>query len=269
MLPGFRRTLGSTLLLYSLLILLPFVALAVKTAELTPRQIWDILVDPRSLATYRLTFSAAILATVADLVLGYWTAWILVKYEFPGRRLLDAVVDLPFALPTAVAGISLAALTAPNGWIGQFFAPHGIKVAYAFPGIVLAMTFTSFPFVVRAVQPVLADLDPSHGEACATLGAGVWRTFYHAAFLPSMPALLSGTGLAFVRSLGEFGAIVFIAGNLPFRTEVTSLLIFIRVSEFEYGRASVLATAVLTFALVFLLATNLLQHRLHRRLHGK
>jgi len=268
-LPGFRLTLGSTLLYFSLLVLLPLFALAIKTAELRPAEIWTILTDPRAIATYRVTFGAALWATGINVILGIWVAWILARYEFPGRNLLDSAVDLPFALPTAVAGISLAALTAPNGWIGQFLAPLEIKVAFAFPGIVIAMAFTSFPFVVRAVQPVLADLDPAIEEAAETLGAGHWRTFRQAIFPSILPAALSGTSLAFVRSLGEFGAIVFIAGNIPFRTEITSLLVFIRISEFEYGRAAVLATAVLTFALIFLLATNRLQSILHRRVHGK
>lgn len=268
-LPGFVPTLGGTLLFLSLATLLPLSALLLKTLGLGWAEFWQIVSDPRAMSTYRVTLSAALWATLVDLVLGLVIAWILVRYEFPGRRLLDAAVDLPFALPTAVAGISLVAITAPNGWAGPFLAPLGIKVAYAFPGIVLAMAFTSFPFVVRAVQPVLRDLDPSLEEAAQTLGARPWLAFRKVVLPAILPALVSGSSLALARSLGEFGALVFISGNLPFRTEITSLLIFIRMSEFEYGRAAALASVILAFALALLLSTNLLQAYLHRRAHGR
>ena len=267
-LPGFGLTLGGTLFFISLVTLLPLGALVFKTANLSWAELWSYLSDSRAVSTYRITLLAAGVATVINLVLGLLTAWILVRYEFSGRRLLDAVVDLPFALPTAVAGLALATLTAPQGLIGHLFTPFGIKIAYAFPGIILAMTFTSFPFIVRTVQPVLADLEPQLEEASASLGAGPFTTFCRVIFPEIFPATLAGLTLAFVRSLGEFGAVIFIAGNLPFKTEITALLIYIRVGEFDYAGASVLATAILVFALLVLIVMNVVQSRLYRRLHA-
>lgn len=266
--PGFGLTLGSTLFFLSLVTLLPLGALVFKTANLSWPELWMCMSDSRAVATYRITVLAAGAATAINLVLGLLTAWILVRYEFPGRRLLDAMVDLPFALPTAVAGLALATLTAPQGLVGHLFTPWGIKIAYAFPGIILAMTFTSFPFIVRTVQPVLADLDPHLEEASASLGAGPLTTFRRVILPEILPATLAGLTLAFVRSLGEFGAVVFIAGNLPFKTEITALLIYIRVGEFDYAGASVLATVVLVFALLVLIVMNVVQSRLYRRLHA-
>lgn len=266
--PGFGPTLGVTVLVASLGVVLPLGALALKAGGLSWADYWGYATDPRALATYRVTLLAAGAATVINVVLGVLAAWILVRYEFPGRRLLDAVIDLPFALPTAVAGIALAALTVPTGPVGALFSPFGIKIAYAFPGIVLAMTFTSLPFVVRTVQPVLADLDPALEEAAATLGAGPFTTFRRVILPEIFPALLSGFALSLVRSLGEFGAVVFIAGNLPFETEITALLTYVRMDEFDYPGAAALATVILVFALLFLLVMNVLQSRLHRRLHG-
>jgi sulfate ABC transporter, permease protein CysT len=266
--PGFGLTLGSTLLVVSLAVVLPLGALVFKAAGLSWSDYWGYVSDARAIATYRVTLLAAAAATLLDLFLGLLTAWILVRYEFPGRRLLDSAIDLPFALPTAVAGIALAALTVPTGAVGALFAPFGIKIAYAFPGIVLAMSFTSLPFVVRTVQPVLADLEPALEEASSTLGAGRWATFRRVVFPEIFPALLSGAALALVRSLGEFGAVVFIAGNLPFKTEITALLTYVRMDEFDYPGAAALATVILSFALLFLVGVNFLQTRLHRRLHG-
>ncbi|RRJ97709.1 sulfate ABC transporter permease subunit CysT [Opitutaceae bacterium TAV4] len=263
--PGFGLTLGSTLLFVSLAILLPLGALFLKAASLSWTDYWTHITDARALATYRITLTSALLATVINVTLGVLIAWILVRYDFPGRRLLDAAIDLPFALPTAVAGLSLATLLAPNGLIGQFFAPLDIKLAYALPGMVLAMAFTSFPFVTRTVQPVLADLDPQLEEAATVLGAGPLTTFWRVIFPAILPATLAGGTLALVRSLGEFGAVVFIAGNLPFRTEITSLLIYTRVSEHEYEAAAALATIVLASALLLLIGMNTLQHRLLKR----
>ncbi len=268
MLPGFGVTLGSTVLFLSLVILLPLGALVLKAAGLSWADFWGYVSDSRAVATYRVTLVAALVATMFNVILGVLTAWILVRYEFPGRRLLDAAVDIPFALPTAVAGISLSALTAPAGPIGSLFAPLGWQIAYAFPGIILAMTFTSLPFVVRTVQPVLADLDPHSEEAARILGAGP-RTIFRKVILPELvPAILAGLSLSFVRSLGEFGAIVFISGNLPFQTEVLSLLIFIRVGEFDYPGAAALATVILAFALLVLVVMNVIQGRLYRRIGG-
>jgi sulfate transport system permease protein len=266
--PGFGLTLGATLLFTSFAVLLPLGALVAKAAGLSWAEFWGYISDSRAISTYRVTVFAATVATCINVVLGLLTAWILVRYDFPGRRLLDSAIDLPFALPTAVAGIALAALTVPSGPVGALFAPFGIKIAYAFPGIILAMTFTSLPFVVRTVQPVLADLEPQLEEAASSLGAGPITTFRRVVFPEVLPALLAGGGLSLVRSLGEFGAVVFIAGNLPFQTEITALLTYIRMDEFDYPGAASLATVILTFALLFLILMNILQNRLFRRLHG-
>ncbi|MDF3058753.1 MAG: sulfate/thiosulfate transporter subunit [Rariglobus sp.] len=266
--PGFGYTLGSTLLFMSLATLLPLGALVLKAAGLSWAEFWSYVSDPRAVATYRITVTSALAATVINVVLGLLVAWILVRYEFPGRRFLDAAVDLPFALPTAVAGLTLATLLVPTGALGQFFAPFGIKVSYALPGMIIAMAFTSFPFVVRTVQPVLTDLDPFLEEASVTLGAGPVTTFWKVLFPELLPALLAGTTLSLVRALGEFGAVVFIAGNLPFRTEISSLLIYIRVGENDYRGAAALATVILAGALVVLVTMNVIQGRLYRRLHG-
>jgi sulfate/thiosulfate transport system permease protein len=267
-LPGFGLTLGSTLLVATLAVVLPLGALVLKAAGLSWADYWSYVSDSRALATYRVTLFAAAVATVINVVVGLLAAWVLVRYEFPGRRLLDSAIDLPFALPTAVAGIALAALTVPTGAVGALFAPFGIKIAYAFPGIVLAMAFTSLPFVVRTVQPVLADLEPALEEAASTLGAGRFATFRRVLLPEIFPALLSGAALALVRSLGEFGAVVFIAGNLPYQTEITALLTYVRMDEFDYPGAAALATVILGFALLFLVGMNLIQARLHRRFHG-
>jgi sulfate transport system permease protein len=267
-LPGFGITLGSTILVLGLATLLPLGALVLKAASLSWAEYWAYITDARALAAYRVTFVAAVIATTCNLLLGVLVAWILVRYEFPGRRLLDAAVDLPFALPTAVAGISLAALTVPSGPIGALLQPFGVKIAYAFPGIVLAMTFTSFPFVVRTVQPVLAELDPHLEEAAATFAAGPWTTFRRVIVPEILPATLAGATLALVRSLGEFGAVVFIAGNRPFETEITSLLVYIRIGEFDYLGAAAVATVILAFSFFVLVTMNLVQSRLYRRMHG-
>lgn len=267
-LPGFGITLGSTLIVLSIATLLPLGAMVLKAAGLTWAEYWGYITDSRAVSTYRVTVTAAVLATAGNVILGVAVAWILVRYEFPGRRVLDSLVDLPFALPTAVAGISLAALTSPNGPVGALFAPFGIKIAYAFPGIVVAMIFTSFPFVVRTVQPVLAELDPTLEEAATTFGAGPWTVFRRVIVPAILPAILAGGTLALVRSLGEFGAVVFISGNLPFRTEITSLLVFIRLGEFDYNGAAALATVVLAFSLAILFTMNVIQSRLYWRVHG-
>ncbi|MET0262968.1 MAG: sulfate ABC transporter permease subunit CysT [Rariglobus sp.] len=266
--PGFGYTLGCTLLFLSLATLLPLGALVFKAAGLSWADFWSHISDSRAVATYRITLTSALCATVINIVLGLLVAWILVRYEFPGRRLLDAAVDLPFALPTAVAGLTLATLLVPTGLVGQFFAPLGIKVAYALPGMIIAMSFTSFPFVVRTVQPVLADLDPHLEEAATNLGAGPIKIFWSVILPELLPALLAGTTLSLVRSLGEFGAVVFIAGNLPFQTEISSLLIYIRVGENDYAGAAALATIILASALLLLITMNIIQGRLYRRLHG-
>ena len=266
--PGFGLTLGSTLVFLTLATLLPLGALVLKAAGLSWGQFWGYVSDPRALSTYRVTLLAGLAATLINVVLGVLTAWILVRYEFPGRRLLDSAIDLPFALPTAVAGIALATLTVPHGPVGALFAPFGIKIAYAFPGIILAMTFTSLPFVVRTVQPVLADLEPHLEEAAGILGAGPVTTFWRVILPELFPAILAGATLGLVRSLGEFGAVVFIAGNLPFQTEISALLIYIRMDEFDYVGAAAIATTILAFALTLLVTMNVIQSRLYRRFHG-
>lgn len=267
-LPGFGLTLGSALLYLSLMTILPLAALVIKAAGLPLADFWSYISDPRAIATYKLTFRAAFYATVINVLLGLLVAWILVRYEFRGRHFLDALVDLPFALPTAVAGLSIATLTVPQGPIGQLFAKFDIQIAYAFPGIVLAMAFTSFPFVVRTVQPVIADLDVALEETAMSLGAGPVTTFRKVIFPELIPATLAGATVALVRSLGEFGAVVFIAGNLPFRTEITALLIFIRINEYDYPGAAALATVILFLAFTILFLTNIIQRIYFRRFHG-
>ncbi len=263
-LPGFRLTLGCTLVYLVLVVLLPLAALGLKAASLTPAQFFAIVGSPRAIATYQLTLGMALGATVFNGVIGLLLAWVLVRYRFPGRRLLDAIVDLPFALPTAVAGLALTALFAKNGWFGAPLAALGISVAYTPLGIAIAMAFTSLPFVVRSVQPVLEDLDPGVEEAARTLGAGDLSTLRHVVWPAILPAFVAGCSLAFARSLGEFGAVIFIAGNRPMQTEITSLLVFIRLEEYDYAAAAALAVTILAAAFVILLATNLLQARFLR-----
>lgn len=257
--PGFGLTLGLTLAYLAIIVLLPILALVLKAASLTFAEYWAVVSSPRAIATYRLTLSSGLYATLINAVVGLLLAWVLVNYDFPGRRLLDGLVDLPFALPTAVAGIALTALLAPNGWIGQLFAPLGFKIAYAQPGIVIAMAFTSLPFVVRTVQPVLEDMDPEGEEAGITLGASDLQVFFRVIFPTILPAFLAGCALAFARSLGEFGAVIFIAGNLPMQTEITALLTVIRVEEFEYPAAAAIASVMLAAAFVMLFVVNGIQ----------
>lgn len=254
--PGFGLTFGLTIAYLAIIVLLPILALILKAASLTLPEYWAIVSSPRAIATYQLTLSSALYATAMNAVIGLLLAWVLVNYDFPGRRLLDGLVDLPFALPTAVAGIALTALLAPNGWIGQFLAPLGIKVAYAQPGIVIAMAFTSLPFVVRTVQPVLEDMEPEAEEAGIMLGATDLQIFARVIFPTILPAFIAGCALAFARSLGEFGAVIFIAGNLPMQTEITALLTVIRVEEFEYPAAAALASVMLAAAFVMLFIVN-------------
>ncbi|SEH56158.1 sulfate transport system permease protein [Rheinheimera pacifica] len=260
-LPGFGISLGSSLFFISLVILLPITGLIVQTAELSWPQYWAIISDPRVVATYKVTVSAALVASVFNLFFGLLMAWILTRYRFPGRILLDGLMDLPFALPTAVAGLTLAAVFSTQGWFGQYLALWDIKVSYTWLGIVLAMIFTSVPFVVRSVQPVLEEFGPEYEEASATLGASPWQTFLRIILPEIKPALLTGTALSFTRSLGEFGAVIFIAGNLPWQTEVTSLMIFVRLQEFDYAGASAIASVVLLASLILLFIINGIQQR--------
>jgi sulfate transport system permease protein len=257
--PGFGLSMGVALTYFALVILLPLVAMAIKTASLGWDDYWRIVTAPRSLASFRITVTTALAATVFNALAGLLFAWVLTRYRFPGRRLLDGLVDLPFALPTAVAGVTLVTLLGPNGWFGRFLEPLGIAVAYTPLGITAAMFFTSIPFVVRTVQPVLEDVATDVEEAARTLGARPWQTFALVIWPLILPAFLAGATMSFARSLGEFGAVVFIAGNLPMKTEVTSLLIFIRLDEYSYGAAAALASVLLVVAFVLLFVTNSLQ----------
>ena len=260
-LPGLPLSLGITVLYVSIIVCLPLGALVFKAASLGFEDYWRIVSAPRAVASYRVTIGAAAVATAFNVVFGFALAWVLVRYRFPGRRLLDALVDLPFALPTAVAGIALTTLFAENGWYGAPLAALGIKVAFTPLGIMVAMAFTSIPFIVRTVQPVLEDLEPALEEAALSLGAGEGRIFRTVILPLLMPALLAGSSLAFARSLGEFGAVIFIAGNQPFETEITALLAFIRLEEFDYEAAAAIASVILIVALLMLAVTNVLQAR--------
>jgi len=258
LLPGFGLTMGVSLFYITLIILLPISAMLLKVAGMGWDEFWRIISSRRAIAAYQITFSSAFYATVLNGLLGLLLAWVLTRYRFPGRRLLDALIDLPFALPTAVAGLVLVTLFANNGWYGQFLDPLGIKVNYTQLGIVAAMTFTSIPFVVRAVQPVLEALDSDLEAAARTLGATDWQIFTRIVWPTILPAFISGCVLSFARSLGEFGAVVFIAGNLPGVTEIVSLLIYIRLDEYNYEAAAALAFVLLLVAFLTLLATNAL-----------
>lgn len=258
-LPGFGLTLGVTLVYFVVIVALPLLAMLYKSVNLGWADFWTIISSERALATYRITVGAAALATVFNALFGVLLAWVLVRYQFPGRRLLDAVVDLPFALPTAVAGLALVTVFSANGWFGQYLEPLGIKVAYAPLGIALAMMFTSIPFVIRTIQPVLEDVATDVEEAARSLGASNWQIFSRIIWPAIFPAFIAGCSLSFARSLGEFGAIVFISGNLPFETEVMSLLVFIRLDEYDYPAAAALATVMLVTAFVMLFITNSIQ----------
>jgi sulfate transport system permease protein len=260
-LPGLRLSLGVTLVYVAIIVLLPLMALAFKAASLGPADYWQIISSPRAVASYKVTVLCAIGATIFNVIFGLALAWVLTRYRFPGYRIIDAIVDLPFALPTAVAGIALTTLFAGNGLFGSVLAEFGIKVAYTPLGIMVAMAFTSLPFIVRTLQPVLEDLDPALEEAAQSLGGSDF-TIFRKVILPLLtPALLAGVSLSFARSLGEFGAIIFIAGNQPMSTEITALLVFIRLEEYDYQAAAAIASVLLITAFVMLAVTNYLQSR--------
>ena len=259
LLPGFGLTLGVTMLYLAIIIVLPLLAMLLKVGGMGFADFWRIVASNRSMAAYRVTFTSALAATVLNGVFGLLLAWVLTRYTFPGKRILDALVDLPFALPTAVAGLVLVTLFSGNGWYGQFLEPIGLKVNYTQVGIILAMTFTSIPFVVRAVQPVLEEVEGEFEEAAATLGATPWQVFSRIIWPTILPAFMAGCVLSFARSLGEFGAVVFIAGNLPGLTEIVSLLIYIRLDEYNYEGAAALAFILLLTAFATLVATNAIQ----------
>lgn len=267
-LPGFTLSLGSSLLYTCLILLLPLSALVMQLAQMTWQQYWEVITNPQVVAAYKVTLLAAGVASIFNAIFGMLMAWILTRYEFPSKTLLDGLMDLPFALPTAVAGLTLAGLFSTTGWYGQWLAMIDIKVAFTWLGIAVAMVFTSIPFVVRTVQPVLEELGPEYEEAAQTLGASRWQSFRKVVFPEVAPALLAGTALSFTRSLGEFGAVIFIAGNIAWKTEVTSLMIFIRLQEFDYPAASAIASVILAASLLLLFSINTLQSRFGKRIGG-
>ncbi|HEY3301094.1 MAG TPA: sulfate ABC transporter permease subunit CysT [Methylophilaceae bacterium] len=258
-LPGFHLSLGYTLVYLSLIVLIPLAAVFLKTSELTLEQFWHAVSAPRVVATYKLTFGASLIAALINAVFGLLTAWVLVRYNFFGKKLVDALVDLPFALPTAVAGIALTAIYAPNGWIGSLLAPHDIKVAFTPLGVVVALTFIGLPFVVRTVQPVLEDLEAETEEAAASLGAHRWQTFTKIILPAIWPALLTGFSLAFARAIGEYGSVIFIAGNMPMISEITPLIIITKLEQYDYAGATAVAVVMLVISFVLLLIINGLQ----------
>ncbi|MEO5654935.1 MAG: sulfate ABC transporter permease subunit CysT [Nitrosospira sp.] len=264
-LPGFNLALGFTLVYLSLIVLIPLSAAFVRTSALTWPEFWAMVTTPRVMASYRLTFGASFAAALVNAVFGLLVAWILVRYRFPGKKLMDALVDLPFALPTAVAGIVLTALYSGNGWIGQYFEPLGIKIAFTPIGIFIALTFIGLPFVVRTVQPVLEDIEWELEEAAATLGASRLQTFVKVIFPTIFPALTTGFALAFARAIGEYGSVIFIAGNMPMISEITPLLIVTKLEQYDYAGATALAVVMLVISFLMLLIINLLQWWSRRR----
>jgi sulfate transport system permease protein len=268
-LPGFGLAIGTTLAVLTLVVLIPLSTIVIKTAQLGIGQVLAIVTSPRALAAYGLTFGAAFVAALVDTVTGIVVAWALVRYEFPGKSLIDALVDVPFAVPTAVSGIALTTLYAPRGWIGRLLEPLGIHAAYSRLGVTLALVFVSVPFVIRTVQPVLADLDASMEESARTLGAGR-LTIIRRVILPNiLPAALAGFALAFARSIGEYGSVVFIAGNMPGRTEIAPLLIMTKLEQYDYAGATAIALVMLIVSFLLLLGINRLGAISHRRAGGR
>ena len=264
-LPGFNLTLGYTLMYLSLIVLIPLSALVFKTFTLTWAQFWAAVASPRVVASYQLTFGASLVAALVNVVFGLLVAWVLVRYTFPGKKIVDALVDLPFALPTAVAGIALTALLADNGWVGQVLAPYGIQLAFNRNGIVIALIFIGLPFVVRTVQPVLEDMEKELEEAATCLGATRWQTFRFVIFPTIAPALLTGFAMAFARAIGEYGSVIFIAGNMPMVSEITPLIIIGKLEQYDYAGATAVALVMLVFSFVLLLIINALQAWQRRR----
>jgi sulfate transport system permease protein len=264
-LPGFGLSLGFTLAYLSLIVLMPLAAVFIRTASLSFEAFWAIVTAPRVLASYRLSFGASLLAAAVNTLFGLLLAWSLVRYSFPGKRIVDALVDLPFALPTAVAGISLTALYARNGWLGQYLEPLGLKVAFTPLGVLIALIFIGLPFVVRTVQPVLEDLDTELEEVAASLGARRWQTMRRVVLPTLVPALLTGFALAFARAVGEYGSVIFIAGNLPMVSEITPLIIITKLEQYDYAGATAVAAVMLVASFALLLVINGLQSWTDRR----
>ena len=267
-LPGFRLTLGYTLFYLGLVVLIPLAALALKTLTLTWPQFWEAVTAPRVMASYRLTCGASLIAALVNVFFGLLVAWVLVRYTFPGKKIVDALVDLPFALPTAVAGISLSALLAGNGWVGQFFEPLGIQLAFNPNGVVIALIFIGLPFVVRTVQPVLEDAEKELEEAATCLGATRWQTFCHVIFPAIAPALLTGFAMACARAIGEYGSVIFIAGNMPMVSEITPLIIVGKLEQYDYAGATAVAVVMLVISFALLLVINALQAWQRRQTGG-
>ena len=267
-LPGFDLALGFTLLYLCFIVLIPLSAAFLKTFTMTWPAFWETVTSPRVIASYRLTFGASFLAALTNAFFGLIIAWVLVRYDFFGKRFIDALVDLPFALPTAVAGIALTALYAGNGWIGQYLEVIGLKVSYTPLGVFVALTFIGLPFVVRTLQPVLEDMQKEIEEAAATLGANRWQTFTRVLFPIMMPALLTGFALAFARALGEYGSVIFIAGNMPMVSEITPLLIITKLEQYDYAGATAIAVVLLVVSFLMLLGINLIQAWARKRQGG-
>ena len=258
-LPGFGLTLGFTIFYLALIVLIPLSAVFLKTFTMTWEAFWNAVTSARVMASYRLTFGASLIGALLNVVFGGIVAWVLVRYKFPGKRFIDALVDLPFALPTAVAGITLTALYSTNGWIGQYLEKAGIKVAFTPLGVVVALTFIGLPFVVRTVQPVLEDAERELEEAAASLGATSWQTFWRVILPNLVPALLTGFALAFARATGEYGSVIFIAGNMPMVSEITPLFIITKLEQYDYAGATAIAVVMLVVSFALLLTINLLQ----------
>ncbi len=265
-LPGFGLTFGFMTFFLSTIVLIPLAALVLMATSMSPAEFIEVVTSPRALGSYRLSFGASLLAATINLVFGFIIAWTLVRYEFPGRRFIDALIDMPFALPTAVSGIALTAVFAQNGWIGQYLEPFGIRVAYTWIGVTVALTLIGLPFAVRSVQPALAEVQRDLEDAAETLGAGRFYIFRRIILPTVMPAMLTGFTLAFARAVGEYGSVIFISGNLPMKTEITPLLIVIRLEEFDYQGAAALGLVMLIISFVMLLTINLLQAWGRRRL---
>jgi len=266
-LPGFGLTMGLTLFFLSTIVLIPFAGLIIRTCGLSWHDFWELATTERAIAAYKLTFGASLIAALANAIFGTLLAWVLVRYEFPGRRLIDAMVDFPFALPTAVAGLTLANLFASNGWLGKYLVPLGIKGAFTPLGVVIALTFVGMPFVVRTLQPVLESFECDVEEASASLGAGRLRTFVSVIAPTLFPAVLTGFALAFARAIGEYGSVVFISGNLPFKTEIAPYLIVMRLEEYDYTGAIALAVVLLIFSFVLLAIINVIEQWANRFQH--
>jgi len=267
-LPGFGLSLGVTITMLSLIVLIPLFSIFITLSGTTFAEFWQVITDKQTVAAYQVSLSCAAIASVVNVVFGILIAWILTRYKFPFRRVLDGLIELPFALPTAVAGIALTTLYSDQGWLGSFFAKFGIKISYTTTGIIMAMIFIGIPFVVRSIQPVLEKLDPQYEEAAAALGASRSRIFFKVVFPEILPAALAGFGLAFARSIGEYGSVVFIAGNIPYETQITPLIIMNKLEQFNYAAATSIALVMVIFAFILLFGINLLQARINKIARG-